>query len=62
MVLVPSQRSAYIAAVRTTEGKSPPHKAVTPANVGTPRSLTTTATTPTRETAARQSVHPAGLA
>ncbi len=44
------QRSAYTAVVRTTEGKSSLQKMASPANAGTPRNLTTMATTPARKT------------
>lgn len=49
-VLVALQRSAYTAVVRITEVKSPLQKMASPANAGTPRNLTTTATTPARKT------------
>ncbi len=56
-VLVPLQMSVYTAVVRTTEGKPPPQKTLSPANAGTPRNLTTMATTPARKTTEHQSIN-----
>lgn len=56
-VLVAFQRSVFTAVVKTTEEKSPPLKTASSVSAGTPRNLTTTATSPPRKTA-EQHIHP----